>query len=258
MISKFSTWWRKSSLRSWWQQIRQPWIIVVGVVGIVLVVSTILISTGYRFDWTGFKGKTLWDWLNLLGVLAIPVVVGLGATWYTAQQGKVSDRENTDNQRETALQVYFDKMSELLLIHKLRASAKDNEIRRIARARTLTVLPRLDRKRKRSLLQFLYESCLLEKADRIVDLTGVDLTKVDLTGTDLNGVNLSGADLSGADLSRTNLSGANLSRANLSGANLSGALLGEAELNRAIVTLEQLEKALSLKDATMPDGLKYP
>jgi hypothetical protein len=47
--------------------------------------------------------KTLWDWLNLLGVLAIPVVVGLGAVWYTAQQGKVSDRENTDNQRDGKL-----------------------------------------------------------------------------------------------------------------------------------------------------------
>lgn len=125
----------------------------------------------------------------------------------------MSDRDNTDNQRETALQVYFDKMSELLLIHKLRASAEDNEIRKIARARTLTVLPRLDRKRKRSLLQFLYESCLIEKANRIVDLTGVDL---------------SGADLSGANL------------------------------NGTIITLEQLGKALSLKDATMPDGLKYP
>jgi hypothetical protein len=247
MIAKFSTWWQKSSLRSWWQQIRLPWI-VAGAVGIVLVVFTILISAGYRFDWTGFKGKTLWDWLNLLGVLAIPVVVGLGAAWYTAQQGKVSDRDNTDNQRKTALQVYFDKMSELLLIHRLRASAEDNEIRKIARARTLTVLPRLDRKRKRSLLQFLYESCLIEKVNRIVDLTGADL----------NGANLSGADLSGADLSGTNLSGANLNGANLSGANLSGAFLGEVKLNRAIVTLEQLEKALSLKDAIMSDGLNHP
>ena len=28
---------------------------------------------------TGFSGKTLWDWLNLLGILAIPLVV-VGAT----------------------------------------------------------------------------------------------------------------------------------------------------------------------------------
>ena len=29
--------------------------------------------------WTGFQGKTLWDWLQLLGVLAIPLVM-VGAT----------------------------------------------------------------------------------------------------------------------------------------------------------------------------------
>jgi hypothetical protein len=59
--------------------------------------------------------KTLWDWLGLLAVLAIPVVVGFGAAWFTAQQGKVSAEQNTDNQHETALQAYIDKMSELLL-----------------------------------------------------------------------------------------------------------------------------------------------
>ena len=88
--------------------------------------------------------KTLWDWLNLLGVLAIPAVVGLGAASYTAQQGKVSDREHTDNQRETALQAYIDKMSELLLHEKLRDSAEEDEVGKIARVRTLTILPRLN------------------------------------------------------------------------------------------------------------------
>jgi hypothetical protein len=91
---------------------------LVAVGGIVLLVGLIvLIIEGYRlqWDWTGLpehtipdpqkyqSAKNLWDWFNLLGVLAIPAVVGLGAAWYTAQQGKVSDRENTDNQRETAL-----------------------------------------------------------------------------------------------------------------------------------------------------------
>src|SRR5713101_9888199 len=128
-------------LRSWWEQIKQRRV-AIGVVGVVLVVVIALIIAGYSFDWTGFNGynqvttahttsgpsagtvvrtevyqpgKVLWDWLNLLGVLAIPAVVGLGAAWYTAQQGKVSERENSDNQRETALQQYIDKMSELLL-----------------------------------------------------------------------------------------------------------------------------------------------
>src|SRR6266566_3327964 len=60
------------------------------------------------------------------------------------QQGKVSDREHTDNQRETALQAYIDTMSELLLHEKLRDSAEEDEVRKIAHVRTLTILPRLN------------------------------------------------------------------------------------------------------------------
>src|SRR5215831_8884642 len=134
--------------RSGWQYLRKHW---VATIIVVFVVVMGLIIAGYWFDWTGFNGynkvtithtiigtnagtvtrtdeyqpgKGLWDWLQLLGVLAIPVVVGLGAAWYTAQQGKVSDRENTDNQNETALQTYIDKISELLLdkVNPLRES----------------------------------------------------------------------------------------------------------------------------------------
>src|SRR2546421_3856311 len=145
---------------------------VVGIIIVCMLVIAllVLIILGYIFNWgwTGLgpyipptkdsnfqRGKTLWDWLNLLGVLAIPAVVGLGAAWYTTQQGKVSDRENTDNQHETALQAYIDKMSELLLDKQLWKSQPEDEVRKIARVRTLTVLPRLDSERKKSVLQFL-------------------------------------------------------------------------------------------------------
>lgn len=138
------------------------------IVGIAMVLVG-LIVVGYRFQWTGFQTKTLWDWL---GVLAIPVVVGLGAAWYTAQQGKVSDRENTDNQREAALQAYIDKMSELLLEKNLRQSAVDDEVRNVARMRTLTVLWSLDPPRKRSVLEFLFESSLIHAVNGVIGFQG--------------------------------------------------------------------------------------
>jgi len=37
--------------------------------------------------------RTLWDWLELLAALAIPIVVGFGVAWFTSQQGKVSNAE---------------------------------------------------------------------------------------------------------------------------------------------------------------------
>jgi hypothetical protein len=288
-----------TKLRLWWQQIKQNRI-AVGVIGFVLVVVIFLIIAGYWFDWTGFNGynkvttvhtingtnagiftkteeyqpgKTLWDWLNLLGVLAIPVVVGIGAAWYTAQQGRASERGNTDNQRETALQGYIDKMSELLLEKHLRDSAEKDEVRKIARVRTLTILSRLDAQRKGIVLKFLHESGLVEKGKCIVDLHGADLSGVnlleaDLRGADLSGVNLLEADLRGADLHeanlsdvnlrRANLSGVNLRRANLSGVNLLEADLSLADLTEAFITTQQIEKAKSLLDTIWPDGLTHP
>jgi len=241
-------------LRSWWQKIKtHPMMTVIIIVAGVLVTALIIVIVlGYWFNWpwVGVSGgnskitttttateqppaKTLWDWLNLLGVLGIPVVVGFGAAWFTAQQGKVSERENKDNQREKALQDYIDKMSELLLDKHLRDSQPKNEVREVARVRTLTVLSRLDGERKRSVLKFLHESDLLKKDKPIIDLNEADLREAHLDEAQLIEANLCKAKLMEANLSKVNLEGANLSRANLSRANLNGANLSRANLNGA-------------------------
>jgi uncharacterized protein YjbI with pentapeptide repeats len=239
-----------------------------GFVILLVLVLILFIFLAYRliWDWTGFSSgtnrititststgnytatlsqppKSLWDWLQLLGVLAIPAVVALGAAWYTAQQGKASERENTDNQRETALQTYIDNMSELLLHEKLRDSAEEDEVRKIARVRTLTILARLDANRKRSVLQFLYESGLLFKDNRIIDLRSVGLRVADeqfrkLGEWDLRGAGLYAADLSEASVGAANLrevilSGVYLPSIDLSGSDLRGADLRRADLNEA-------------------------
>jgi hypothetical protein len=80
-----------------------------------------------------------------------------------------------DKQREDALQAYIDKMSELLLEKDLRKSGEDDEVRKIVHVRTLTVLPRLDGNRKARVLQFLYDSGLIDKDSKIIKLGGADL-----------------------------------------------------------------------------------
>ena len=276
--------------------------------GIVTIVGII---GGYLFNWgwAGLSKKTLWDWLQLL---FIPIVLAVAGFWFNHRERKAAelraDNERKvaelraeaereieqrraklesyiaeDNQNEVALQEYIDKMSELLLHENLRESAEDAEVRKIARVRTLTVLPRLDAHRKRSLLQFLHEAGLVDKDKYIIDLKGADLEKAylgytnlrganlskaflanaNLRGADLSGANLSYArlsyaDLRGADLSGANLRGADLFGADLRGADLRGANLSEADLRGAIVTPEQLDKALSLKDTILQDGSKHP
>src|SRR5437588_3708102 len=231
---------------------RRRWIIVSILIGITVLV---LILTEYRlnwrWNWTGFANKTLWDWMQLL---IIPLVLAVAAFLFnlatsrteqkittqryendqkiTAQRYQNEQEIAADKQREDLLQTYLDRMSELLLNKHLRASDPKDEVRYIARSRTLTVLSRLDANRKKSLLQFLYESDLINAtAGSIIQLGGADLSHANLSsaylpgaylrGADLSDANLSGADLRGTDLRVAKLGDADLRHANLSSADLS-------------------------------------
>jgi uncharacterized protein YjbI with pentapeptide repeats len=238
-----------------------------------------------------FGGKTLWDWLQLL---IVPVVLSLITVVFAWQQDIRQDqieskRANAERElareraQDEALQAYLSQMGSLLLEKDLRESPKDSEARTLARARTLTVLSRLNSDRKARLLQFLYEAGLLHKENRVIDLTGADLSGIDLHFSNLSGgspfliaasagfrtdkpsnaANLRGAilrdanledavlsdtdlieaDLSEADLSHADLGGADLFTANLQEANLSNAHLAGADLSFARLKGADLSKA---------------
>ena len=199
---------------------------------LIALTVTILIG-GYRLNWawTGFTGdketyKTLYDWMQLL---FIPVVLAVAGFWFNHRERKAAELRAeseqeiaSDNQREVALQEYIKEMSELLLHEKLLESQPEDEVRKIARVQTLTILPRLNGERKGSVLRFLYEAKLLDDVPPIIDLhhadlRGAHLAFANLHGADLSGANLDFADLSGADLDDTKLEDARLSLANLKG-----------------------------------------
>jgi hypothetical protein len=263
-------------LRSWWQKTSKTLDAVVILMLVVLVALVVVIILGYanNWNWTGLRGKTLYDWLQLL---IIPAVLAVGGYLYNFATSRTEREIALDKQREDALQAYISSMSALLLEKNLRKSGQDDEVRKLARVRTLTVLPRLDGKRKGSVLQFLHESGLIDTATGIVNLNQADLSGADLGGADLIGADLGEVDLHGANLIRAALSGANLSLANLHGANLRDAKprgadliaadlrdadlrdadLRDANLRDAKVTDEQLAEAKTLKGATMPDRTKH-
>jgi uncharacterized protein YjbI with pentapeptide repeats len=258
--------------------------------------------------WTGFRGKTVWNWL---GLLIVPLALAGIGFWFTGQQDarqqRIEDQraqqaQQIENQRaeaerelaeqrtqDEALQAYLSQMSSLILENELRESKEDSEVRTLARARTLTVLSRLDASRKTAVIQFLAEAQLIQstkgrrsvialvEADlRDIDLIGywpeVDLSSADLSGARLfgylRGANLRGANLHGANLRFVELPEADLRNtylrgANLTGAELNGAKLGVADLSGADLsgarglTDEQIAAAYSLEGATMPNGQKY-
>jgi hypothetical protein len=270
------------------QKIKQHWVAIV-VVAIALVAVIVLIVLAYKLDWTGFNRqigpkldqnqqyrpeKTLWDWLQLL---IIPIVLAVGGYWLNQIQKSREEKTTEDNQRENALQTYLDRMSELLLHEELSDSLKADgllEVGKIARTRTKVALTRLDGKRKGSVLKFLYESYLIKRGQRIVDISraeldGAYLRQFNLSEANLSGANLSRADLSGANLRGADLccstssegkrptkltgailKGANLSKADMSNADLSGADLQGADLSAADLNGANLQGA-NLSDADL-------
>jgi uncharacterized protein YjbI with pentapeptide repeats len=228
-----------------------------GVIAIlVLVVFILLVGTGYLGIWSNPNQQNLRDLAALLIILLI-FIGGVGLfTWSIRRSEQRVQHElklaewyaqherDLEAQRfqETAFQTYLDRMTELLLEKGLRRSKPGDEVRDIARARTLTALRGLDGPHKGILVRFLHESELI-KNKGIIDLRGANLRGADLHQAKLNGVDLSGVDLSGADLSEADLRGANLegaviivanlSETDLQGANLSGVNLTEAVMNGA-------------------------
>jgi uncharacterized protein YjbI with pentapeptide repeats len=230
-----------------------------------------------------FGGKTVWDWMDLL---IVPIVLSLITVGFTVvqeiRQGELAEQRAQDE----AVQAYLGQMNTLLLEHNLRNSKEDSGVRTLARARTLTLLERLDPSRKTAVMQFLVEAelvqqpfvcgpmgCGVDPSDPIIrpiiKLDQADLSEADLSHAALEGADLSEADLSKADLSHAlmgelllgsvdetvktdlfdaDLREADLKDADLDGANLYLADLSEADLDGAYLREADLERARGVTD----------
>lgn len=193
---------------------------------------------------------------------------------------RTRETRNLEAQRahEAALQNYFEQVGSLLIEKPLRQASHDDDLSTVVRAQTLTVLEGLEPTRKRILLQFLYESELMNKDKPVVSLVSANLSEADLSDanlhkaalnettlreTTLNEADLRWADLREADLSSAYLIDADAREADLREADLRGTDLSEADLSGADLrgarewTEEQLSAAQFLEGTTMPNGQVY-
>jgi uncharacterized protein YjbI with pentapeptide repeats len=274
--------------------------IAVGIVALLLVGGFVVWGYRARATWTGFvgftrtkhdnqeyvAGKTLWDWLQLL---LIPAALSVGVLLFNNWQGN-RERERADQQRredikaaekraavdrqivveeqrERALQTFFDEMTRLILDKGLRESKVGSNIRIVARTRTLSTLHRLDGERKGSLVRFLAESRLLDRPNPFVNIRGADLSDALLGGIDLHraylrDVRLYQAGLSEADLRFANLTGADFEKACLPNAHLDHAVLDDASFVLAYMYNVTLAGAGTIKpkydhpEENSPPGFK--
>jgi uncharacterized protein YjbI with pentapeptide repeats len=135
-------------------------------------------------------------------LLIVPAVIAGGGIWFNRRQ-QARDQHNAEQRaQDDALEAYLDRMTELITTHNLGSTKSDNddrEVRVAARARTLTVLGRVDGKRAGRVLQFLYESDLINRDRCVLSLYSANLKQADLHGINLKGAHLRGADLRGAN-----------------------------------------------------------
>ena len=254
--------------------------------------STTIEETRQKKDKTGSftetivyeSGKTLWDWLDLAGTLAVPILIFYVGYLFERknkreedqrdkerqQQAELENQIAKDNLSEEAIQGYLNYMAQLLLDRelrkqlfpnvndKLKPSTYDNPVRDVVRIQTTTILRRLegDSDRQTRIIYFLRDAELYEFILKYANLSGANLSGVNLSGADLREANLREAnlfladlreaDLREADLREANLSGVELREANLFSADLSGANLREANLFSANLIVANLREAENL------------
>jgi hypothetical protein len=251
-----------------------------GLLVVLAAVIAVVAAGAYTrgWEWTGFLGKTLWDWMKLL---IVPIILALGGILITqmdrlnssrAQQldrerlelARVQTQQQTENARREfeitrrgqvterftqAIDKLGSESVEVRLggIYSLEWTAQEDRIYHwpIMEVLTTYIRTRAPRKRERD-AEHAYPDPDIQAILTVIGRRSKYHRELEYGHIDLHATDLKLAVLSGANLSGANLSDANLSEADLSEANLRGATLTNADLTGTL-----------LAAATMPDGQKY-
>ncbi|MDX2411396.1 MAG: pentapeptide repeat-containing protein [Woeseiaceae bacterium] len=146
-------------------------------------------------------------------------------------------------QLQQFLDSFLDYLSALALEHKLHQADVPDHVRKLARTRALSALRLLDGRRKSQLLQFLYESGLVDSKP-VIQLTGADLSDSILDEATLRQAEIRGAYLNNSSIRRAYLTGADLRGSDFSCADFSGSDLTDAKLAQANLDRCQFEQAV--------------
>ncbi|SFI55865.1 pentapeptide repeat-containing protein [Celeribacter neptunius] len=210
----------------------------------LLLTALITIWLWRRPGWTGFEGRTLWDWM---GILTIPAYLGFGSLVLGLVQLEIAELRA----EEAAFQTYLDRISALDLA--------EPQSQAIARAQTGAVMTQVTGPRAARVLQFLSDLGALKTIRP--DLDGHDLRSAELKGLDLSGFSFEEADLRGVDFEGArlwntsfedaNLKGADFKSADLSGTDFTGANMRGVTLSHALLSGTVLSGARHLSAAEL-------
>jgi uncharacterized protein YjbI with pentapeptide repeats len=230
--------------------------------------------------------KTLWDLLNLMGVLAVPVTLAILAALLQhnqqqrdleqrkieqdrdLEQRSIENRRNLEqanrelataenSRQEEALQYYMDRVSSLLIEKNLLQLATKvvKEENTVEEKEVLKVSVQILRAITLAALARVSEKNRTTIISFLLDADIIRQLKLNLTNANLSGISLKMFDLSSivlqnAQISNARLLGVNLRGADLSDANLSHTELIDADLSGAILRGTNL-KGANLSDANL-------
>ncbi|CAF0903989.1 unnamed protein product [Didymodactylos carnosus] len=232
-------------------------------------------------------------WLTLLVTALVPLMIVIFTVVITVTQQSSADRQRqqeqqqADNiQNEQIFSVYVDDISKLLLTKEV---TTDNKALMYIRTKTLSSLRKLDTRRRKHLLLFLYESQLLQydeakKHDRsTLNLAGANLNHIDIAivhkrrsladekfaDAVMNNIRFTNSFLLGTSFSRCSLERADFRNTTLAEVSFRSAVLRHADFRRAwtkgvdftnadlygaLMTEKHLREAELLDNARLPNG----
>ena len=240
--------------------------------------------------WTGFgestvksniePAKTLWDWLDLL-IIPLAILL-LGWSYKEFEKARLQKNED-ERSRNEALESFINVMTELIIDYNL-TSPSNHKAKAIAKTRINMTLSMIDGSRKSQVLQFLYQSDLIDK-NPILPLIGADfnnsildnivllnaeikgayfenasiqnanINNINLNSSNLTNINLSGSTVENADFSYTNLANAKMNNMDLRTVNFEGSNLTNANLKKSRITKEQLDLIIHKDSIKTTKGL---
>jgi uncharacterized protein YjbI with pentapeptide repeats len=214
--------------RRWWRNGNVLWTVIVTLAVWILILVSVVVDD---FQQGGREEIGLWEWV---GVLIIPIVLAAGAALLTNAQAQREITSTHLRAQDEALQQYLDQVSSLLVEREKPEEPLDSALfSKLAQARTLALLLKLDRDRKRQPLKLIAQLALISRDNPLLSLKSAGLNDADLHEVTLLDVSLREADLRRADLTGANLRRSDLTWADLRGADLTRAVLTDASLAHA-------------------------
>lgn len=213
--------WEK--VQNLFRSILRKWKIIITVI-ILLIICWMVVLKIMGYVWakfTGFDGKSLWDFADLL---LVPFSLAFFAI-VIERRNRKADRENAlDQQIEVEFKNYIDEISTLIFENGLKAIGASEDVRVAAQVKTDIIIPKLDNRRSIIVYQFLMKTGLICSGQ------WQDLPLIAVLGVNLAGINCYRANLKGAILTKANFENAFLMDCDFSGALLIGAKFDNATI----------------------------